>query len=85
MKSQKRCPGISVSENFNTLHRLGESYFDLGNLQKAKEYLLKCLEMQKSFHGESSPGVVVTLHGSGIVYQERGNLQKAEEQLTVHG
>ena len=62
---QKLCPGISVSENLNTLHRLGKTYFDLGNLQKAKEYILKFLEMEKSFHGDSSPGAADTLHCMG--------------------
>ena len=58
------------------LHQLGSVYCARGNIQKSEEYLIKSLEMQKSFHGESSPGVAVT-------YQKRGNLQKAEEQLTV--
>ena len=62
---------------------MGIVYQNRGILQKSAEYLLKSLEMEKSFHGENSPGAAVTLHGLEIVYQERGNLQKAEEQLTV--
>ena len=78
---QKLCPDISVSEKFNTLHRLGIVYYRSGNLKKAEEFLLKSLKMKKSFHGESSPDIAATLHELGNVYFTRGNLQKAEEYL----
>ena len=60
---------------------MGSVYYTRGNLQNAEEYLLKSLEMTKSFHGESSPGIAATLHELGSVYYTRGNLQNAEEYL----
>ena len=81
LQVQKRFQLISNFEECKALRRFGTLYIDLGDLQKAEEYLLKSLEMEKSLYGESSPGIVSTLHTLGRVYQERGNPQKAEKYL----
>lgn len=60
-----------------TKYSLGEVYLARGELEKAEQQYLQCLEVIKEFYGENHPVISLTLHNLGVVYRHMGNIKKA--------
>ena len=60
-------------------HRIGWSYDDLGDYNKALEYYGKALEIRESKLGKDHPDTAATYNNIALVYDNKGDYDKALE------
>ncbi|CAB4025405.1 Nephrocystin-3, partial [Paramuricea clavata] len=71
------------SENHNcrasTFNELGISYTKMGELDKAKDYYQRALEIQEEQLGSNHVDVAASYNNIGAVYSKKGNLDQAKD------
>ena len=61
-----------------TLNNLGNAYGDLGDYQKQKDFLERCLKIKEQHYGAEHPEVAMTLNNLGNNIREARGLPEAE-------
>jgi tetratricopeptide (TPR) repeat protein/nucleoside-triphosphatase THEP1 len=71
------------SENHNyrafTFNQLGVSYIQMGELDKAKDYIQQALEIQKKQLGPNHVDVAHSYNNIGLLYSKKGELDQAQD------